>query len=169
MSHVTHMNESCSTYQWFRYVAHVNESWLMQGSLTESCLAHEWVMSHDLHAPLMMARLCALMWMSHVSRIWMSHVPHVNESDIYNMWMSHGSLLACASYDGDVMHTDVNESCLTHEWVRYVSHVDESCLTCEWVMSHVWMSHVSRVNESCRTCEWVMSHMWMSHVSHVNA
>ena len=54
MGDVTHMNESCHTYEWvmphlsMSHVIHMNESWY----------TYEWVMSH----------------------IWMSHGTHMNES-----------------------------------------------------------------------------------------
>jgi len=54
MSHVTHMHESCHTYElvmshiWMSHVTHMNES----------CHTYEWVKSN----------------------IWMSHVTHMNES-----------------------------------------------------------------------------------------
>ena len=54
LSHVTHMNESCHTYEWV--MSHI---WMSPVTHTnESCHTYEWVMSH----------------------IWMSHVTHTNES-----------------------------------------------------------------------------------------
>ena len=94
MSHVTHINESCHTYEWvvtdirMSYATHMDESWVMTHTHThrhrpESKLAAEWVMSH--------------LWTSCVmSNIRMSHVTHVNES--------------CHTYEW-VM------SCHTYEWV----------------------------------------------------
>ena len=52
MSHVTHMNESCHTYEWVTsriWMGHVT-------SMSGSCHTYEWVMSH----------------------IWMGHVTHMN-------------------------------------------------------------------------------------------
>jgi len=54
MSHVTHMNESCHTYQWV--MSHISMSHVTH--LNESCHTYEWVMLH----------------------ISMSHVTHINES-----------------------------------------------------------------------------------------
>jgi len=52
--YVTHMNESCHTYEWV--MAHI---WMSHGThMNESLHTHEWVMAH----------------------IWMSHVTHMNES-----------------------------------------------------------------------------------------
>ena len=54
MSHVSHMNESCLTYEWV--MSHI---WMSHVShMNESCLTYWWVMSH----------------------MWMSHVSHRNES-----------------------------------------------------------------------------------------
>jgi len=64
MSHVTHVNESCQSYEWVMshmWMSHVNH-------MNESCYTCEWVMSI----------------------IWMSHVTHVNEScHTYECVMSH--------------------------------------------------------------------------------
>jgi len=54
MSHGTHTNESCHTYEWV--MPHL---WMSHGTHTnESCHTHKWVMPH----------------------IWMSHATHMNES-----------------------------------------------------------------------------------------
>ena len=53
MSHVTHMNESCHTYEWV--MSHIQMSHVTHTN--EPCHTYNWVMSH----------------------IWMSHVTHTNE------------------------------------------------------------------------------------------
>ena len=64
MSHVSHVNESCHTYDWVMshiWMGHVTH-------MNESCHTYEWVMAH----------------------IWMSHVSHMNEScHTYEWVMSH--------------------------------------------------------------------------------
>ena len=114
MSHGTHMNESCHTYEWVMlhiWISHVTH-------MNESCRTYEWVMAH--------------IWMSYVrtyewvmSHIWVSHVTHMNESChtyewvLSHIWMSHV--------------TRMNESCHTYEWVishvwmSLVTHMNESC------------------------------------------
>ena len=63
MSRVTHMNESCHTYEWV--TSHI---WMSHVTLmNESCHTYEWVMSH----------------------IWMSHVTHMNESCHTYEWLIH--------------------------------------------------------------------------------
>ena len=54
MVHVTHVNESCHTYQWV--MSHTSMSHVTH--INESCYAYECIISHT----------------------WMSHVTHVNES-----------------------------------------------------------------------------------------
>jgi len=64
MSHVTHMNKPCYTYEWVMphiWISHVTH-------MNELCHTYEWVMWH----------------------IWISHVTHMNEScDTYKWVMSH--------------------------------------------------------------------------------
>jgi len=67
MSHVTHVNESCHSCEWFMsrmWRSHVTR-------LNDSCHTHNWVMSHMV----------------------LSHVKRVNESCVTwvmpNVWMSH--------------------------------------------------------------------------------
>jgi len=64
MSPVSHINESCLTYEWV--LSHI---WMSQVShMNESCLTYEWVMSH----------------------IWISYVSRTNESCLTYEWvMSH--------------------------------------------------------------------------------
>jgi len=76
MGHVSHMNESCCTYEWVMshiWMSHVTH-------MNASCHTHGWHMSH--------------IWMHHIthmnesyhtyewvmSHIWMRHVAHMNES-----------------------------------------------------------------------------------------
>ena len=76
MSHVTHLNESCHTYEWV-----MSQIWMSHGThMNELCHLYEWVLLH--------------IWMSHVTRIhescytytwiishtWMIHVTYTNES-----------------------------------------------------------------------------------------
>ena len=129
ISHVTHMNESCHTYEWvmshiwMSHVTHMNESWIASW-VQVNYVTHEWVMSH----------------------IWMCHVTHLNAS----------------------CH-ELGKGAITFELqVEF-----------KWIMSHVWMNHVPHTSESCHTYECVMSHTrkrsncvwiasWMRHQGHVN-
>jgi len=91
ISRVTHMNESCHTYEWV-----VSHMWMSRVThMNESCHTCEWVVSH--------------MWMSRVTQMnelwhryewvmslqWMSHVTPMNESChsyewvMSHVWMSH--------------------------------------------------------------------------------
>ena len=144
MSHDTHMNGSCHTYEWvmshvwMSHVAHMNEScrtgcyWMRYGNIYvyiicvcparfhESWHSYEWVMSH--------------VWMSHVTRMnEMSHVAHMNESCYTGCyWMRYGNIyvyIICvcpASF---------------HTWISQIPRINESCLTFDLVVLHVWVSH----------------------------
>jgi len=141
-----------------RHVAHINT----QGCVNESCLAHEWVMSHT----------------------WMNHVSHVNESSLTHEWvMSHTHEHAglCERFMSRTWMSHVphmNESCLTREWI--MSHTWMSHVTHTWTRRAVWTIHVPHMNEVCHThvcvimhCthehaglyEKVTSRTWMSHVT----
>jgi len=154
LSHVTHLNESCHTFEWVMshiWMSHVTH-------LNESSHTFEWVMSH--------------IWMSHVthliesrhtsdwvmSHIWMSHVTHMNES--------------CHTY---TIESRCRNPCRhTHDPIKYVglwmsrfTQVNESWHAFDGVMSHIWMSHVThiqmshvpRMNVICCAYPRVMSHM----------
>jgi len=74
--HVTHMNESCHTYEWvISYEWVTSHIWMSHAThkrmshvthMNESCHTYEWVMSH--------------IWMSHATHKRMGHVTHMNES-----------------------------------------------------------------------------------------
>jgi len=59
--HISHINESCLTYQWV--MSHISMSHVSH--INESCLTYQWVMSH----------------------IWISHVSHINESCLTYQWV----------------------------------------------------------------------------------
>ena len=185
--HVAHMNESCLTYKqpmsqicisqisqqdnvcrqheyravsatWWTpchvrvsRVSHLNESCFIYDG---PCPTYEWVMSY----------------------IWMRHVPLMNESCVLHMGQ------VCRQHERGCVFTTrdtlsrADESCLTYEWVRVLSHIwtihdprmHESRHTYEWVMSHIWMSHVTHMNELCHTHERVLSHTWTIHDPHMH-
>jgi len=121
MSHVTHMNESCThtneswrTYQWvmsFIWTSHVTH-------MTESCDTYEWVMSH----------------------IRMGHVTHTNDScQTYEwvlsyIWRRHLGDRAVMSH-------------VTYE--RSISHLIESHHI--WELCHVQMSLVPYESDKSRS------------------
>jgi len=97
MSHVTHMNESCHTYEWDMshiWISHVTKWMSHVTHMNESCHTYEWVMSH--------------VWISHITH--MKESCHINEWDMSHIWMGHV--------------THVNESCHSYEWV--MSHTYEA-------------------------------------------
>ena len=166
MSHVTHMNQSCRTYEWvmshtkMSCATHMNAScrtyeWVtfqigisLIAHMNEPCHMYEWVMPH----------------------IWMSHAAHMNESCCkYKKVskMSHVTLMSHTAHMNSQMYVWRYMCDMTHSCVRYGStlmsrmrvEVEDynlealRCRTSEWVMSHIWMSHVAYMNESCRTYE----------------
>jgi len=175
MSHVTHVKESCRTYE--RSISHlyVRE--------THMC---------DIYRIKMSASVT-------VTNIWMSHVTHINQScHTYGlvmslMWMSHVTHVkeSCHTYERSISIS----SCEKHICVIYTApkcrRVPQS-RTYEWDMPHVWMNHVTHVKESCHIYERSISHsnvwdshmcdvyytemsasvivtnIWMSHVTHTN-
>jgi len=136
MSHVSHMNESCHTYEWdmsriwMGHVTHMNQS----------CHAYEWIMS----------------------RIWMGHVTHMNESCYTCEWVINKS--SCHAHQRImsrimsnirirlVMHMDGScraQSCHNmNESSRHAYTGNASCHAYEWVMSKIWISQIAHMN-SC--------------------
>jgi len=183
MSHGTHMNVSCHTYEWvmshMKMCHFTNHTWLTHLSNSYQAEFEEIMceIPEDLEiaasrdAPLVLAFWSELVTETRSAgknesrhacglvtwHMWIIHVTHANES--------------CHTCEGVMSH--MNKVLVLAFWSELVTETrsagkNESCHTREWVMSHLWMSHVTHVNESCHTCEWVMSHVWMSHITHVN-
>jgi len=188
ISHVTHLNELCHTYEW-----DVSQIWMSHVTCAnESCHMCEWVMScisredtlkYAKTLPKMSMPYLTCEWV--LAHIWMSHGTHMNESLHTYEWVMARTRMGHGNESCHILmrHANMNVSCLiwmTHvtytchvSYERLMSRINESC--------HVLMSHVnvdvSRVNESCQY-EWVMSHMddlchvymscliWMSHVTY---
>jgi len=154
VSRVTHMDESCSVYEWV--TSHI---YCRKYFVCELRHEHGWVlscvsMSHVPHP------LQEIFRVRVTSRTWMSHVLCINKS-------RPTSITGKASCESHV--TNMDESCPVHE--RVTSHVNyrqdvvwESCHEYKWVMSRVWMSHVPNQLQAMRRVR-VMSQIWMSHVS----
>jgi len=137
MSHVTHMNESCHTYEWvmsriwMSHVTHMNESWH----------TYEWIMPH--------------IWMSHVadvnesSHIWMRDVTYGYSR--FQSWCSR--LLRCVI---ESRHT--HEWVMSHAWKCHVTHMNVSFRTPpnEARRTTTRVSHVTHMNES--------GHSWINQV-----
>ena len=136
MSHDTHTNQSCHTYEWvmshvrMSHVTNTNESchnWRASGFLqTKSCIRIDIRAACTPYASTPDTSNLDSRWLV-VSHIWTRHTPRMNES--------------CHTY----------EWVMSHIWMSHVAHMNESCHTYEWVMSHIWMSHVTHMNEPCHT------------------
>jgi len=159
MSHVTHMNEACRS--WER---------IMSKNINESCHTYEWVMSNItcVNEYWMLSRICG--------------IPHDYTSSSF-MWCS-----ICVTYSGIPHYYSSNHTHeILHEWIINVSitwyvyiHVTHN--VCEWILnvkshmwhtavlhvkSHIWTSHVKH-----KVCEWirnVKSHMWNTALVHVKS
>jgi len=98
MSHVTHMNESCHTYEWLlihnnenchTYKSVMSHMWMSHVThINGSCHTYEWVMSYE-----WLRSGHTYKWA--IAHMWMSHVPHMDESChtyewvISHIWMIH--------------------------------------------------------------------------------
>ena len=172
MSPVTHMNESCHTYEWVMShiwmspVTHMNESchtyeWVTSRAIPSHCTLHSRVPpqnkrhSHSTY-DWVMSRLneSCHMWMSHdVSRscqMSMRHVtyewvtPRVNE-----VWNTHGLVVAANTIESSMSATKQTPKYTIHSCVPSQNNRHRHG-TYERVMSHM--------NESCR--------LRMSHVTY---
>ena len=100
MCHVPHMRESRPTHAWvmsYIWTSHVPRANESCHSMNESCPTYEWVMSH--------------IWLSHVTRMNESYTSH--EWVMSHTWMCHSN------------HT--NESCHTYECVKSLIHAVYLC------------------------------------------
>ena len=170
MSHVTHMNESCHTYEWV--MSHI---WMSHTTHMNASTSHtyEWVMFH--------------IWMSHVTHMneschtWMrQHVTHMNKSCHTHEWnipdITATNKKHTATPCNTLQHTATH--CNTHEcvnisriWMSHATHTDTaSNHTYEWVTPHTWMRHnITHMNESCHAHEWnIPDILRMSHATHMN-
>ena len=134
MSHVTHMNESCHTYQWV-----MSQLWMSHVTHTnESCHTYRWVMS----------------------QLWMSHVTHTNESChtyrwvMSQIWMSHVTHTSCHTHEHVLSHPT-----LTEHVKRDIHMFLLTCFIC--LFWHV--SYVSFDMFHTRLFSWESSHEILTH------
>jgi len=193
MSHGTHMNESCHTYEWFEsydaYEYDMSRIWHTYEHGTHMNMAHIWIWHTYDHNHMCAIFICVpYTYGTHMNES--CHIWHTYEYGTHmNIYMAHIWSYVCHIHMCAIMHveygTHMNESCHTH--------MNESWHTYEWVMAHIWMSHViyhkyeygthmhmahtnkqdvSRIWLSHITnmiaYAWVQSHIWMSHVTHMN-
>jgi len=180
ISHVTHVNGACLTYErvtshmWVSHVTHTNESC----HICEWGMSHIW-MSHFIYVPHVDTHCHKYDWgMSH---IWMRHVTYVTQMN--ESCHTHEQQSGCTDHDAVSRHTC--EWGMSHIWMRHVTHMNQPCDAYEWVKSHtwttermhrpwrcvtshMWMRHVTHMNEACHTYGSAMWRVWMCHITHIN-
>ena len=159
MSHVTHMNASCHTYEWvmsymwMSHVIHMNESCHTHTAacahcvthMKESCHTYEGVVAQPMSSTMSHA-VCAT-WL-------MSHVTSTRHFDNETWLMSHFD-----NETGLMSSTMSHEPC--HTWL--ISRVTHDSWVRQWVMSHIWRHSL---NKSSKHHElFTVSTIWASPIS----
>jgi len=160
MGHVTHMNESCHTYE--RVMSHIlwvmSHIWMSHVThMNGSCLTYEWAMPHVWMSPSCVGHesfVCGT-W---VIRMW--DMTHPMSNTTFEIWIWF-----------DVTHILltwlVRVWDMTHSNMRHDSSMTR-LLRCEWVMSYLFS--VGPDSSMCGTwlvCMWDMTHLYMGHDSYV--
>jgi len=152
MSHVTygwvvsHIWESCHTYEWGRSVSSAY-------AVPQSYHRYEKVMSPRINSHVTYDWLTSRMDVSCHTRV--NHVTHMNGVKVVLPRMQ------CLGHI-----TDMTESC--RHILKVMSHVNEwhhvwmSRVTREWIMLHIWMG-AKWFSSACSASE--MSHVWKGHVA----
>ena len=122
MIYVTHMDESCHTYEWV--TSHILSIHRADRSMSHGDTSHAAGTNASRHA--------------HEGVV---HVTHMNtdyrillfttERESY-YWCVNESYYWCVNESSWIVHVTI--------WMSQVTHMKESCHICKWVMSQVWMS-----------------------------
>ena len=177
MSHSTHMNEACLTYEWV--MSHIWMSHVTR--MNESFHTHEWV-----HVPnvlwcvavncselqwiavscseLQWVAVCCRVWLAETRLscyIWMNNVTHMNAFMCCSVLQCVAvccSVLQCVAACGSVLQSVAGtcQSCQTCKWTNKLPCVAVYCSVLQCVavccsvlvMSRMWISHVKCMNES---------------------
>ena len=100
MSHVSHRNKACLTYEchtyewvmsnmWMSHVKHVNKSRIWMSHVPDmdgSCLTYEWVIARMCMSRALHVNESWLKYKGLMSRIEMSHVTHIDKSSLMYMY-----------------------------------------------------------------------------------
>jgi len=193
-TNVTHMDESCYTYEWV-----MSHTWMSHVThMNESCHTHAWVMSHIWtgHVTHMNESCHTYEWV--MWHIWMSDVTHVNElCHTYEWVMSHvpvgrGSKrqrvqehtclprtlvvqhLLCMRHDAFIRVTWVIHMCdMTHLYVWHTqSYIRLLKMPVAPLMGATWRIHACDMTHSCLAHMPVALHLLLyvdvtCHASHV--
>ena len=188
MSHVSHTNESCLTYQWvmtqgLQFGCNMRDYW----GVHESCLTYKWDIFQECQFAYNFRRQrgvheSRLMWECVFSQRflccytmrchWGVHEScRTFERVRSHVWMSHvshGSKSLLKAANSGAVREGIGKRwvgvCIqVRQWV--MSHIGMRCLTHGWVMSCIQLRLVtyecvvSRIDESCLTDDCVVSHM----------
>jgi len=186
MSHVTHMNESCHTYEWAVSHTWTAHSWVSFTHMNGSC--------HTVSVTNYRARydgscLYVTSTNHHMGSIWwFVLICHEHEPSYRALTVSALSssiwwlvLVTYERFTSNIWkdHFHRYEWVMSHIWMSQVPHMNpirtsELSHTYEWVMSHsswsAWYagSCSCHMSDSRHTYECIMSHIWMYHVTHMN-
>ena len=164
MSHVTHINEPCHTYEWVMshiWMSHVTH-------MNEPCHTYEWVMSH----------------------MRMSHVTYMNESCHTYEWVMSHICMSRATYQVSLQTKRLmrgswtwcpsnckrfSSSFMSHPWLihsfSFVTHLsvlrDSNCkrFSTSFMMTYSWLIHDSFVTHPWLIHKSFMNHTWLIHDS----
>jgi len=147
MSHVTHINESCHTYE-----CTTCEYWgdVRSGRFKLSRVTHNSCVTWRIHV-CDMSRVTCHTHECVMSHIWMGHNTHTNVPT--RIWRR--------------CQIQINHVCvMSHTWMSHITYINESCHTYECTTREYGGDVES--NGWCHTHEWVMSRVWMNHNTHTN-
>jgi len=122
MSHVTHINESCHTYQWV--MSHISMSHVTH--INESCHTYEWVMNMPLFNLLIPRRVKT--HSNHFTLYWYTRVSCMN---VHRCVMSESTL-------GHTYEWVMSMKESSHIWI--LTHRHDS-FTCVRTRSQTWLIH----------------------------
>jgi len=162
MSHGTHMNVSCHTYEWvmshMKTCHFTNHTWLTH--LSNSYQAEFEEITCEIAEDLEIAE-----------NIILEHAFVTYICCTSNSFQAEFEEITCEIPEDLEIAASRDAPLVLAFWSELVTETrsagkNESRHACGSVTWHIWTIHVTHANESCHTCEWVMSHVRRSHVTH---
>ena len=119
-----------------------------------------------------------------ISHIWTSHVTHMDGSCptykrvMSHMWWSHVAHVRVIPHKCRSVTTHphtwtshvTRQRVMSHTWTSHLTQINESCLTHEFVMPHIWTSHVAHMQRqpSALRSKFLVSR-WTKHAAHLTS